>query len=70
MVCFECGQEMEVDNNSGLSNHVDEDGNTDYDQDADHVAFSISEIPYTIHPSWVNNSADVSGTINIRKEKH
>ncbi len=35
--CKECGQGMEIDN-TGISNHLDHDGNIDYDVDSDHVA--------------------------------
>lgn len=41
LLCRECGNEMQIDEN-GVSNHLD-DGFIDYDQDADHVAIADSE---------------------------
>lgn len=42
MKCDECGNEMTVDEN-GISNHLTKDGEIDYDQDANHVAYSTEE---------------------------
>ena len=39
--CYACGNEMIIDENE-ISYHLDEDGNVDYDQDADHVAIDES----------------------------
>ena len=40
--CYQCGNPMRLDEN-GVSYHVDEDGNIDHDQDADHVAYAEEE---------------------------
>jgi len=37
-LCRECGMEVTVDEQSGVSSHLDADGNIDYDSDIDHVA--------------------------------
>jgi len=37
-LCRECGTGVTVDEQSGVSNHLDADGNIDYDSDGDHVA--------------------------------
>jgi hypothetical protein len=37
--CAECGQDMQVDD-LGISTHLTDEGETDFDQDADHVAYS------------------------------
>ena len=37
--CRECGGPMEI-NARGVSNHVSDDGEIDYDVDADHVAIA------------------------------
>ena len=37
LCCFECGNEMVV-NDDGTTNHLDDDGDVDYDQDIDHIA--------------------------------
>lgn len=34
--CRICGEEMEIDE-SGIANHLDENGNVDYDADGEHV---------------------------------
>lgn len=39
--CMLCGQEVKEDDSPGVYLHATEDGDTDYDQDADHVA-----VPY------------------------
>ena len=36
--CDECGQPYSIDHN-GVSRHTNESGETDYDADADHVAY-------------------------------
>jgi hypothetical protein len=41
-LCDECGDEMEVIN-GGVSHHIDNDGNTEHDKDADHTAYSTAE---------------------------
>lgn len=41
--CRECGGPCQLDENE-VSNHVDEDGNIDYDLDADHVAIPEEEL--------------------------
>jgi hypothetical protein len=39
--CDQCGQEMEIGSDGeGVSHHLDDDGNIDHDQDADHVPFT------------------------------
>ena len=40
--CAECGESMAI-NAAGVSNHLTEDGDIDYDRDADHVALAESE---------------------------
>lgn len=37
--CDECGEPFAVDRDSGVANHVTEDGGVDYDADADHVPY-------------------------------
>lgn len=36
-ICDECGRNFVI-TDEGISNHIDDDGNYDYDMDADHVA--------------------------------
>lgn len=55
--CNECGELCKVD--GGVSNHVDEDGNIDYDADADHVA--IPEVTY----KYVIDNSDVVCIVQI-----
>jgi len=38
--CHQCGQEFEIDD-SGIATHMTEDGDIDYDQDADHVPYEF-----------------------------
>lgn len=40
--CHQCGEPYEIDNN-GVANHVDADGNIDYDADADHVPYELPD---------------------------
>lgn len=42
MCCNDCGQHMCIEAN-GVSHHLDEDGEIDYDTDADHVAVYYDE---------------------------
>ena len=46
--CKECGNEMEI-NSNGIANHLDGDGNIDFDQDADHVALADESSGRHIH---------------------
>lgn len=41
-ICFECGEAVVILDN-GVAHHVTEDGETDHDQDADHVAVPEEE---------------------------
>lgn len=43
--CHVCGDLCKLDE-SGVSHHVNEDGDTDYDQDADHVAVPDGDDTY------------------------
>jgi hypothetical protein len=38
--CDQCGEPMTVNITTGVSHHVDEDGNTDHDADGNHVAYT------------------------------
>ncbi len=40
--CHVCGEPFRIDND-GIANHVDEDGDIDYDADADHVPYSLDQ---------------------------
>lgn len=42
--CDECGGDFEIDG-SGVANHLTEDGDVDYDADADHVPYSSEHEP-------------------------
>src|SRR5665647_263577 len=42
--CDECGETMTVDH-TGVSNHVDEDGNVDHVADGEHVAYTLEHDP-------------------------
>ena len=46
--CKDCGNEMKIDSN-GIANHLDSDGNIDFDQDADHVALAKQTSERLIH---------------------
>ena len=43
LYCFECGNEMVV-NDDGTTNHVNDDGEIDYDLDFDHVALDPNQM--------------------------
>jgi hypothetical protein len=53
--CAECEQKMQIDED-GISNHLTEDGEIDYDQDADHVA--IDEQQYSDGDGMSDAEAD------------
>lgn len=38
--CHECGNEMLLDE-SGLAHHINDDGDTDYDLDAEHTPYCL-----------------------------
>lgn len=42
--CAECGQAMQIDDD-GVANHLTEEGEIDYDADAEHVAIDEREYP-------------------------
>lgn len=44
--CYECGAGASVDEN-GVSNHLDADGNIDYDADAEHVAIPDDDYAFS-----------------------
>ena len=38
--CVQCGEDFFIDSN-GVSMHVDDDGECDYDMDIDHIAYDF-----------------------------
>jgi hypothetical protein len=53
MYCHECGQEFIIDG-FDVSYHVFEGGETDWDTDADHVAFALVD-PGPQLIAWINS---------------
>ena len=41
--CYECGGPVKIDPDSGVANHVDDNGRIDYEIDALHVAVLDTE---------------------------
>lgn len=41
-LCHQCGQDFEIDE-EGVATHVNENGDVDYDTDADHVPYKLDD---------------------------
>lgn len=71
LACDECGNDMVIEA-SGVSHHLDADGDVDHDADAEHVAFTTQELPARtpVHEELADLVEQVGYEHTLAREAH